>query len=106
MQVWVAGKGVISAIGNNVQQNLDSLRQGKSGVGKITILRTNYAATLPAAEIKLSNDELIELASLNSDSRNALLSTIAAKEAIADAAIPDFKKWRSGGAAALCFSIG
>lgn len=96
MQVFIAGKGIISAIGNNLEETLASLRNRKSGVDKISILRTNYSNTLPAAEVKLTNDELIQLSGLESDSRNALLSMIAAKEAIADANIPDLKKWRTG----------
>src|SRR5688572_5647140 len=96
MQVFIAGKGVISAIGNNVEETLASFRNLKSGVDNITVLRTNYSDTLPAAEVKLTNDELMELAGLHSDSRNALLSMIAAREAMNDANIPDFKSWRSG----------
>jgi 3-oxoacyl-(acyl-carrier-protein) synthase len=95
-KVFIAGKGVISAIGKNVAETLASFRAMKSGVDAISVLRTNYSTTLPAAEVKLSNDELIELAGLRSDSRNALLSMIAAREAVQDAAIPDFTKWRSG----------
>lgn len=96
MQVFIAGKGVISAIGNNVQETLASFRNQRSGVGKITILQTNYAATLPAAEVKLTNEELCELSGISSDSRTALLSMIAAREAMKDAEIPDFKNWRTG----------
>ncbi|MES2620825.1 MAG: beta-ketoacyl-[acyl-carrier-protein] synthase family protein [Bacteroidota bacterium] len=96
MQVFIAGKGIISAIGNNLEETLVSLRKGNSGVDKISILQTNYSATLPGVEIKLTNDELIELSGLNTDSRNALLSMIAAKEAIADADISDLKNWRTG----------
>jgi 3-oxoacyl-(acyl-carrier-protein) synthase len=96
MQVFIAGKGIISAIGNNLQETLASLRKGKSGVDKISVLRTNYSNTLPVAEVKLTNDELIRLSGLISDSRNALLSMIAAKEAIADANIPDLKNWITG----------
>src|SRR5687767_14034240 len=96
MRVFIAGKGAISAIGNNVPQTLLAFRNLKSGVDKISILRTNYAETLPAAEVKMTNEELIQLAGAHSDSRNALLSMIAAKEALADANIPDIKNWRTG----------
>ncbi len=97
MQVFIAGKGAISAIGNNVQENLASLRSGQSGVAKITILTTRYAETLPAAEVKLTNQELSLLSGLSpNEPRTALLSLVAAKEAIADADIPDFGKWRTG----------
>lgn len=95
--IFIAGKGVISAIGNNVAENLDSLRKGESGVAKITVLPTRYAETLPAAEVKMSNAELAALAGLNpTDSRTALLSMIAAREALQNAAIADLSKWRTG----------
>lgn len=97
MKVFIAGKGVISAIGNNVAENFASLRNLKTGVSKITVLPTRYAETIPAAEIKLSNEDLAERCGLNrSEPRTAFLSSIAAKEAVADANIPDFGKWRTG----------
>ena len=96
-KVFIAGKGVISAIGNNVAENLASLRGGNSGVAKITILPTRYAETLPAAEVKLTNAELAELAGLEACvSRTALLSMIAAREALQSANISDINKWRMG----------
>ncbi len=97
MQVFIAGKGVISAIGNNLQETLASLRIAKSGVGRITVLPTRYADMLPAAEVKISNEDLASLSGLNKEiPRTAMLSMIAAREALADANIPDFDKWRTG----------
>lgn len=96
-QIFIAGKGAISAIGSNVAENFASLLNLQTGVSKITVLTTRYAETLPAAEVKLTNEELAQLCGLSSNEpRTALLSLIAAKEAIADANIPDFKKWRTG----------
>ncbi len=96
-KVFIAGKGVISAIGNNVAENLASLRCGNSGVARITILPTRYAETLPAAEVKLTNEELAKLAGLDAGvSRTALLSMIAAREALQSANISDITKWRTG----------
>jgi 3-oxoacyl-[acyl-carrier-protein] synthase-1 len=97
MQVYVAGKGVITAIGNNVAETLQSFRQSKSGISHITILPTIHAGTLPAGEIKLTNEQLAELAQLPpSVSRTGLLSIIAAREALNDADIPELNKWRVG----------
>ena len=96
-KIFIAGKGTISAIGNNVAENFASLRNLQTGVSKITVLTTRYAETLPAAEVKLTNEELAQLCGLSSNEpRTALLSLIAAKEAVADANIPDLKKWRTG----------
>lgn len=96
-KIFIAGKGCISAIGLNAAENLQALQAGRTGVGPVTILPTRYAATLPAAEIKLTNSELAQMAGLgSSEPRTALLSAIAAKEAITDAAIPNIAQWRVG----------
>ncbi|WP_461451720.1 beta-ketoacyl-[acyl-carrier-protein] synthase family protein [Mucilaginibacter sp.] len=95
--VYVAGVGVISAIGNNAAENLASLKNKQAGMGDITHIDTIYKGELPVAEVKLSNEQLAELSGLPENiSRTALLSGVAAKEALADANIPDFKAWRSG----------
>jgi len=95
--VYVAGVGVISAIGNNVAEHLTSFEQEKAGMGDITLLNTIHKHQLPVAEVKLSDDELAEITGLSSTiSRTALLSMVAAKEALADAAIPDFGNLRTG----------
>lgn len=96
-KIFIAGKGVITAIGNSVAENFLSLCKGQSGISKITVLPTRYAGLLPAAEVKLSNTRLAQEAGLSENlPRTALLSMIAAQEALNSAAIPDFKKWRSG----------
>jgi len=95
--VYVAGVGVISAIGNNVAEHLASFEQEKAGMGDITLLNTIHKHKLPVAEVKLSDDELAKMTGLSSTiSRTALLSMIAAQEALADAAIPDFHALRTG----------
>ncbi|MGZ3763927.1 MAG: beta-ketoacyl-[acyl-carrier-protein] synthase family protein [Mucilaginibacter sp.] len=95
--VYVAGVGVISAIGNNVSEHLAAFENGEAGMGDITMLNTIHRHQLPVAEVKLSNDELLAITSLRPEtSRTALLSLIAAKEALADANIPGFESLRTG----------
>ena len=95
--VFVAGIGVISAIGKNVDENLVSLETGQAGMGEIKYLDTIHRKRLPAAEVKFSNPELAVIAGLDGHiSRTALLSTIAAKEAMADAAIENLQGLRTG----------
>ena len=57
-RVLVTGMGMISAIGNNVQQNHESLRAGRSGIGNVAFFESLYASQLPFGEVKLSNEEL------------------------------------------------
>ncbi len=95
MEVYIAGKGIISAIGLNVEETLNSLRAGISGISKQSMLpeRPN---DLPTGEVKLTNAELAALAGLNPDyPRTTLLSMIAAKQAVADSGL-DLKKYRTG----------
>lgn len=96
-RVYVAGTGVISAIGNNVEECLASLEKGEAGMGGITMLDTIHRNQIPVAEVKLSNEALA--ARLNVSpllSRTALLSMMAAKEALQQANIPSLSNLRTG----------
>jgi 3-oxoacyl-(acyl-carrier-protein) synthase len=95
--VYIAGAGVISGIGNNVAEHLRAFEQEQAGMGAITMLNTIHKGELPVAEVKLSNDELVTMTGLPPNtSRTALLSLVAAREALNDAAIPDFESLRTG----------
>jgi len=96
-EVYIAGLGAITAIGNNVAECFDVLQNGEPGMGNITHMETIHRQKLPVAEVKLTNNELAEMAGLPSDlSRTALLSLIAAREALEDASIPDLDNLRVG----------
>ena len=95
-KIYVTGLGVISGIGKGVEENLDSLKAGKHGMGKITLFPT--ALDVPVSEVKQSNEELKKLLSLPSGktySRTALLGLWAAQEAARDAEL-DFTSPRIG----------
>ncbi len=102
--VAIAGAGVISAIGHNVADSLLALEKGAAGMGDITLLDTIYVGRLPVAEVKADNQELAQRAGLSASaagpapsvSRTALLSLIAATEALDDAAIPGIQTLRTG----------
>ena len=95
--VFVAGTGIISAIGNNVAECLDALESGRAGMGQMQHLNSVHRQRLPVAEVKLSNEELAKLAGLPSiKSRTALLSLVAAKEALDDAGIENISNLRTG----------
>jgi len=90
-KVFVTGMGIISALGIGVQQNLDRLVKGNSGVGQIKHLKTRLSNELVAGEVPVSVDELIEISGVKNTigvSRSALLGLVAANEAVKDA---DFK---------------
>jgi 3-oxoacyl-(acyl-carrier-protein) synthase len=95
--VYVAGVGVISAIGNNVAENLAAFEQEHAGMGEITLVTTIHRGNLPVAEVKLDNVSLAKMAGIASNlSRTKMLSLIAAREALNDAAIPNFSELRTG----------
>lgn len=86
--VSVTGIGIVSALGVGVEANLDALRRGKDGIGRVDNFRT--ALDVPAGELKLSNEELKRMLGIDEKrvvSRTALLGMIAAQEALNDAGI-------------------
>ena len=96
-KIYLAGLGIISAIGNNVQECLQALETGQAGIANAVFLRTVHASEIPVAEVKLSNNALAEKTGLsNTLSRTALLSMSAAGEALKDAAIENIHALRCG----------
>ncbi|MCO5237397.1 MAG: beta-ketoacyl-[acyl-carrier-protein] synthase family protein [Chitinophagaceae bacterium] len=95
--VFIAGIGVISAIGNNVAENLAALGKEAAGIGEMTNLHSVHRRKLPVAEVKMSNEALAAIAGLPVEvTRTALLSAIAVKEALQSAAIENIRDLRTG----------
>lgn len=96
--VYITGLGMISALGNNVQDNFLSLSQAKTGIGKIDHLATRYKDEFLAGEVKLSNKELSEIVSTSAYdyNRNTYLAMIAAKEAVTHSGIDTTDGLRTG----------
>ncbi len=59
-RVFVTGYGIVSAIGNNVEENLNSLRAGKTGIKKANHFQSKYVDEFSFGEVNLSNQELID----------------------------------------------
>mgnify|MGYP000442251085 CR=1 FL=1 len=97
--VAITGMGIISSIGNSVEENLNALLKSKHGISKISNITTRHKDEIKVGEIKLTNDELLEQLNLpesNNYSRTAMLGVIAAKEAIKNANISDINDCRTG----------
>lgn len=104
-RVWIAGIGVISAIGRNAAENLGALRAGQSGIGSLHYLDTIHRDVFPCGEVKCSNAELAELSGLPLQlPRTVFLSMIAATEAFASSGLPE--DVRSGAAFISANTIG
>jgi 3-oxoacyl-(acyl-carrier-protein) synthase len=95
--VYVAGLGVVSAIGNNTASCLQALENDAAGIAPITSLDTIHKGLLPVAEVKLDNRQLAEATGLSPNlSRTALLGMLAAGEAWQDAGIASASGLRTG----------
>ncbi|MCF0056432.1 beta-ketoacyl synthase [Dyadobacter sp. CY356] len=81
MSVRITGIGIVSAIGLNVAENLFSLKNSKSGIGRIQYLDQN--GDYLVGEVKSSNQELVSRVGVKSQpiSRTSLLGLAAAREA-------------------------
>jgi 3-oxoacyl-[acyl-carrier-protein] synthase-1 len=84
MSISITGLGIVSAIGMNLDENLNSLQNLRSGISTIELidgLQENFLG----GEIKLTNQELSLIAFGNNQQavlpRSLLLSLIAAKQA-------------------------
>lgn len=89
-RIVVTGIGVISAIGNNASENLSSLQNGKTGIGKAQFLDSKYANELLFGEVKLSNEALrsgLDLTKVTGISRTELLAFTAFQEAVENAGL-------------------
>lgn len=94
-RVVVTGIGIISSIGNNLTETTNSLIEKKCGILGIDILDTKHKGDFLVGEIKLTHDELIKIAKVDSTmpwTRTALLGIIAAKQALQDSEIKDSKE--------------
>jgi len=84
-RVFVTGIGIVSAIGNNVVETIDSLKASKTGIINTSDFISS-PRSIPVAAVKLNNLDLIPLLKLNEQSkmysRTALLGMLAAKEAL------------------------
>ena len=98
-KVAITGMGIISAIGNSVEENLNALLNGVSGISTIENIDTNHKNNIKVGEIKMTNLELSQLLDLpvdNNFSRTALLGLFAAKQAVKNAGIKNINEYKTG----------
>lgn len=98
-RVAITGMGIISSIGNSVEENFQSLKNGKTGISTIENLETIHKEVIKVGEIKLTNQQLAQKLNLSVDnnfSRTTLLGAIAVNEALQSANISNINDCRSG----------
>ena len=97
--VAITGMGIISAIGNSVEENYFSLVNNKTAITTIENISTVHADLRKVGEIKKTNQELadeLQLPSDNNFSRTTMIGAIAAKQAVANAGITSINEYKTG----------
>jgi 3-oxoacyl-(acyl-carrier-protein) synthase len=97
--IAITGMGIISSIGNSVEENYISLIENKIGISKIQNIPTVHADVIKVGEIKKTNEELVaelQLSENNNFSRTAMIGTLAAKQAVENAGITSINEFRTG----------
>ena len=88
-RVVVTGLGVVSSIGNNAQEVLQSLRTGASGIIANDHMREHGFRSQIAGSIKLDPSEHIDKRTLRFMGQGAAFAYIAMEQAIADAGLSE-----------------
>ncbi|MEC3906100.1 beta-ketoacyl-[acyl-carrier-protein] synthase family protein [Tamlana sp. 2201CG12-4] len=98
-RVAITGMGIISSIGNTIEENFYALLNYKKGIAPIVNIETRHKEAIKVGEILQTNKQLahsLNLPKNHNYSRTALLGCIAAKEAINQAQIEDINACRTG----------
>ena len=96
-EIIVSGTGIISALGNNEEENLRALLENRSGISKLQYLQTSHI-DFPVGEVKMTDEEMIEILQIsknNPTTRTSLLGMLAVSEALQNAHITPFTSHRS-----------
>lgn len=89
-RVFVTGMGVISSIGNNVEENRTSLLSAKTGIGKASFMQSRYVEQFPFGEVPYSSEHLLNSGGMKLEkgmTRTDILATLAFQEACTDAGL-------------------
>jgi 3-oxoacyl-[acyl-carrier-protein] synthase II len=106
-RVVVTGLGAVTPLGNSREEFWRRLLAGESGVGPITVFDASLFTTRIAAEVKDFNaDELVGRKLSRRMDRFAQYAFVAAKEAIADAALPEDQEFKDRVGAIIGSGIG
>lgn len=97
--VAITGMGIISAIGNTVEENYVSLVNNTIGISTIENISTVHSGEIKVGEIKKTNQQLVDELQLSPDnnfSRSAMIGAIAAKQAVQNAKIYSINEYKTG----------
>ena len=89
MNIAITGEGIISAIGTNKEEVLQSLLAHKSGIKEMQFLQSVHHE-LPVGEVALSNEQMKKRLGIPEKqlmSRTELMGILAIRQALEDAGI-------------------
>ena len=98
-RIFITGFGLITAIGNDAEENLQSLQSNRHGYGSIETFETAHKDSIRACEIKLTDLQLAERCGVRLEkgfTRTALLGLAAVREAIQSASLSDAEVRQTG----------
>ena len=102
-RVVITGMGVFCSIGGDVEEFLHSLKEGRSGIGSISLFDTSKYPSKIGAEIRdYEPEEFFSRKDLKRLSRTDQFALIAAEEAIKDSGIQSFPPEQVG----ICLGAG
>lgn len=87
--IWITGAGIVSAVGCNKREVLESLVAGRSGIGPMRYLRSIHTE-FPVGEVPMSDEELCAALGIDASTpttRTALLGMLALGEALDEAGL-------------------
>ena len=87
--IFITGAGIVSPIGTNKIEVLDSLTNKETGISAIKYLKTDHKE-FPVGEVNLSNKEMMKILNIPDNTpstRTSLMGIMALKEAIEDAGL-------------------
>ncbi|GHV45448.1 beta-ACP synthase [Bacteroidia bacterium] len=88
-KIFITGMGIVSAIGNNVAETMQSLQEKRSGISIIKYLKTAHTE-FPVGEVKMSNEEMMSILQIPENqtiTRTSLMGMLAVREALKSAGI-------------------
>lgn len=98
MNIAITGEGIISAIGLDKTETLISLRERRSGIGRMRHLQSVHKE-LPVGEVRLFDDEMKQRLGIDASqevSRTALMGMLAIGQAIGEAHLAEAVKAHGG----------
>ncbi|MCL2246573.1 MAG: beta-ketoacyl-[acyl-carrier-protein] synthase family protein, partial [Lentimicrobiaceae bacterium] len=93
-KIVITGMGIVSALGNNVEENLQALRDNRSGIAPLRYLKTSHTE-FPVGEVKMTDEEmtcLLNLSEKEPTTRTSLMGMLAVREALQNAGLSDYRK--------------